>query len=270
MTKAQLTENIRKKKSYLCVGLDTDIERLPDGIAKNPAGMLEFNRRIIEATHSYAVAYKINTAFYEHLGAEGWDVMQRTLEYIPSNIFTIADAKRGDIGNTSHHYAAAFFQTLPFDAITVNPYMGEDSIKPFYLEGKWVIILGLTSNPGADDFQMQRLTNEDKYVFEKVIEVSRHWGNEDNTMYVVGATRGEYITRVRKIIPQHFLLIPGVGTQGGNLKEVITRARNQTEGILINVSRDIIYKNASSCFDRVAREQAEKYCYAMADFFGES
>ena len=224
----------------MCVGLDTDIRKLPDGISRDVSGMLEFNKAIIEATSEFAVSYKLNTAFYESLGAAGWELMEKTLELIPNNVFTIADAKRGDIGNTSSLYARAFFETLSFDSITVNPYMGQDSVSPFLaFEGKWSILLALTSNAGSQDFQV--LKTPEGQVFEEVLKKSSAWGNAENTMYVVGATRAEELSRIRKIIPDHFLLVPGVGAQGGSLEEVCKYGITKNVGLLVNSSRKIIY-----------------------------
>ncbi|HOK26964.1 MAG TPA: orotidine-5'-phosphate decarboxylase, partial [Bacteroidales bacterium] len=232
MTSIELFENIKKKKSFLCVGLDPEIEKLPRSVFSESDPVFEFNRRIIDTTHPYAVAYKPNVAFYEANGARGWESLEKTVRYIRDNypdIFVIADAKRGDIGNTSRMYAKAFFENMPFDAVTVVPYMGEDSVTPFLsVPGKWAIILALTSNKGSTDFQYH---NEDGIkLFERVISVSQKWGTIDNIMYVVGATKPEMLKDVRKIAPDHFLLVPGVGAQGGSLEEVTKYGLNNTCG----------------------------------------
>ncbi len=249
----------------MCVGLDTDIRKLPDGISRDVSGMLEFNKAIIEATSEFAVSYKLNTAFYESLGAAGWELMEKTLELIPNNVFTIADAKRGDIGNTSSLYARAFFETLSFDSITVNPYMGQDSVSPFLaFEGKWSILLALTSNAGSQDFQV--LKTPEGQVFEEVLKKSSAWGNAENTMYVVGATRAEELSRIRKIIPDHFLLVPGVGAQGGSLEEVVKHGANADLGLLINASRSIIYASSATDFAEAAGREAGKLQREMRIF----
>src|SRR5579863_1531151 len=219
MTRATLTEHIRSKKSYLCVGLDTDPEKIPHSLRTSADPVFEFNKRIIDATHEHCVAYKLNTAFYEVSGSSGWESMQKTVEYIPSTHFKIADAKRGDIGNTASLYARAFFETLSFDAVTVAPYMGEDSVRPFLeYENKWTIILGLTSNTGASDFELQSFGG--RMLFESVILKASQWGTTENLMFVIGATQAEWFSRVRKLSPDHFYLVPGVGAQGGSLKEI--------------------------------------------------
>ena len=211
----KLVEHILEKKSYLCVGLDTDIEKLPTGLPKNAQGVIAFNKAIINATAPYCVSYKINTAFYESQGIQGWQAMEETLANIPSTHFTIADAKRGDIGNTSSHYAKTFFEVLPFDAITVAPYMGKDSVDPFLAySNKWTIVLGLTSNAGSENFQQQKLANG-QFVFETVLEQVASWATPEQLMFVVGATKAEDLASIRKIIPEHFLLVPGLGAQGG-------------------------------------------------------
>src|SRR5690606_32583283 len=213
------------------VGLDTDITKIPQHLLKEKDPIFEFNKQIIDVTHDLCVSYKLNTAFYESMGLKGWEAMQKTLEYIPKEQFTIADAKRGDIGNTSAMYAKAFFENMDFDSVTVAPYMGEDSVKPFLtFENKWVILLALTSNKGADDFQY--FTENGLRLFEKVLEKSQEWGNSENMMYVVGATRAEMLTDVRKIAPDHFLLVPGIGAQGGSLHEVAKFGMNKNCGLL--------------------------------------
>lgn len=251
MNRTQLIERINLRESFLCVGLDTDINKIPAGMT-----MLEFNKAIIDATRDLCVAYKPNLAFYECLGKEGWDVLEKTLEYIGTDHFTIADAKRGDIGNTSSYYAKTFFETYQFDSVTVTPYMGSDSVKPFLqTDGKWAIILALTSNPGADDFEMQSIG--DKKLFQHVLETSSKWGNKNNTMYVIGATRPEMLGEVRKIVPDHFLLVPGVGAQGGSLSEVCKYGLTKDCGLLINASRSILYASSvRSDFAEAARKEA--------------
>ncbi|MDX5320879.1 MAG: orotidine-5'-phosphate decarboxylase, partial [Bacteroidota bacterium] len=247
MNRTSLISEIRSKKSFLCVGLDSDILKMPEGISRDAQGLIDFNKAIIEATAEYAVSYKVNTAFYESLGAKGWEVIEKTLEFIPKNIFTIADAKRGDIGNTSSMYARAFFDNLSFDSITINPYMGKDSVSPFLdFEGKWSILLALTSNPGSQDFQTLPVGNEQ--VFEQVLRKSSAWGTADNMMYVVGATRAEQLAKIREIIPDHFLLVPGVGAQGGSLEQVVKYGANKDIGLLINASRSIIYASSGKDF----------------------
>ncbi len=222
MERKKLVEEIRKKGSYLCVGLDTDLHKLPEHLAKEPNAIFEFNKQIIDATLDLCVSYKINTAFYEAIGTRGWEAMEQTVNYIPATHFKIADAKRGDIGNTSTQYARAFFETMNFDAVTVAPYMGEDSVKPFLeFKNKWTIVLGLTSNTGAFDFEML-IANDgtgEELLFEKVLKKASSWGNPENLMFVTGATQAKQFTKIRKIVPDHFLLVPGVGTQGGNISK---------------------------------------------------
>ena len=251
MTREQLFENIRNKKSFLCVGLDSDIAKIPEHLFENEDALFEFNKAIIDATAPYCVAYKPNLAFYESLGLEGWDVLDRTVEYIKSNYpdqFIIADANRGDIGNTSTMYAKTFFGNMDFDSVTVVPYMGEDSVKPFLeYEGKWVTVLALTSNKGAFDFQFSE-DAEGVKLFEKVLKVSSKWGSADNMMYVVGATKAEMLSDIRNIIPEHFLLVPGVGAQGGSLQEVAKNGLNNQCGLLVNSSRAIIYADNTENF----------------------
>ncbi len=265
MNRTSLINEIRAKKSFLCVGLDSDTRKMPEGVSQDAQGLIDFNKAIIEATADYAVSYKINTAFYETLGAKGWDVMEKTLEFIPNNIFTIADAKRGDIGNTSSMYARAFFETLNYDSITINPYMGRDSVGPFLeFEGKWSILLALTSNPGSQDFQTLKIG--DAQVFEEVLRKSSAWGTEENMMYVVGATRAEELSRIRQIIPNHFLLVPGVGAQGGSLEQVVKYGANKDIGLLINASRSIIYASSGKDFAEAANREAAKMQGEMARF----
>jgi orotidine-5'-phosphate decarboxylase len=266
-----LFKEIVAKRSFLCVGLDSEIEKIPSFLLKTKNPLFEFNKRIIDSTFKYAVAYKPNIAFYECNGPSGWKSLELTLSYIKKNypgIFVIADAKRGDIGNTSKMYARAFFERMNFDAITVAPYMGEDSVTPFltYKE-KWVILLALTSNKGADDFQYH---NEDGIrLFERVLALSRKWGSTDNIMYVVGATRAEMLKEIRKIVPEHFLLVPGVGAQGGSLKEVAKYGLNSKCGLLVNSSRGIIFADNSESFDKVAGEKAAEIQQEMELYLSE-
>ncbi len=258
MNHSKLFENIVRKRSFLCVGLDSELEKIPAFLHKEKDPLFEFNKRIIDATHEYAVAYKPNVAFYECHGAKGWLSLEATVKYIKANypdLFVIADAKRGDIGNTSKMYAKAFLENMPFDALTVAPYMGDDSVTPFlsYSE-KWVVLLALTSNTGADDFQYH--TDNGTRLFERVLTVSQKWGNIDNMMYVVGATRAEMLKDIRKIVPDHFLLVPGIGAQGGSLEEVVRYGMNNKCGLLVNSSRGIIFADNSENFDKVAGEKA--------------
>lgn len=258
MGHSQLFKSITEKRSFLCVGLDSEIEKIPSFLIKSKDPVFEFNRRIIDSTHKYAVAYKPNVAFYECNGPKGWKSLESTLNYIKKNfpgILVIADAKRGDIGNTSKMYAREFFENMNFDAVTVAPYMGEDSVTPFLTySNKWVILLALTSNKGADDFQYH---DEDGLkLFERVLTLSRRWGSIDNLMYVVGATRAEMLKDIRKIVPEHFLLIPGVGAQGGSLQEVVKYGITNKCGLLVNSSRGIIFADSSENFDKVAGEKA--------------
>ena len=228
MTRIELVNQIKKKKSFLCVGLDTDIKKIPSHLLKSKDPIFEFNKQIIDATADYCVAYKPNLAFYEALGPKGLESLQKTVEYIPNDIFTIADAKRGDIGNTSSLYARAFFEQMNFDSITVAPYMGEDSVKPFLdYDGKWVILLALTSNKGSADFQDLSIEKNSSKLYEQVLKKSQEWGHIGNLMYVVGATKAENLVGIRKIVPDHFLLVPGVGAQGGSLKEVAKFGMNK-------------------------------------------
>jgi orotidine-5'-phosphate decarboxylase len=258
MNHSQLFKSITEKRSFLCVGLDSEIEKIPSFLIKSKDPVFEFNRRIIDSTHKYAVAYKPNVAFYECNGPKGWKSLESTLNYIKKNfpgILVIADAKRGDIGNTSKMYAREFFENMNFDAVTVAPYMGEDSVTPFMTySNKWVILLALTSNKGADDFQYH---DEDGLkLFERVLTLSSRWGSIDNLMYVVGATRAEMLKDIRKIVPEHFLLIPGVGAQGGSLQEVVKYGITNKCGLLVNSSRGIIFADSSENFDKVAGEKA--------------
>ena len=268
MNSTQLFENIRKKESFLCVGLDSDIDKIPDSLLDTEDPVFEFNRRIVDATAQFTVAYKPNTAFYESRGIAGWKSLEDTAGYIKKNypdIFVIADAKRGDIGNTSKMYARAFFEGTNFDAVTVAPYMGEDSIKPFLsYDNRWVVLLALTSNKGADDFQYH--SDNGIRLFEQVLNRSKRWGSSDNMMYVVGATRAEMLRDIRKIIPDHFLLIPGVGAQGGSLEEVVKYGMNTKCGLLVNSSRGIIFADNSSNFDRIAGEKAGEIAGEMSGY----
>ena len=262
-SKTKLIEQIKKKKSFLCVGLDTDLQRIPEFLKKEEDPIFEFNKRIIDATKDYCVAYKPNLAFYERYGSKGWQALEKTIGYIPDDLFIIADAKRGDIGNTSTQYAKAFFEELQVDAITVAPYMGIDSVTPFLgYEGKWVILLALTSNKGSQDFQFLTLNDSD-LLYQKVLEVSKQWGSSEELMYVVGATHPSEINKVRAIIPDHFLLIPGVGAQGGDLQTIAKSAINSEIGILINSSRSIIYAGQEEDFALKAQEKAKAYQLEM-------
>ena len=261
MTKQQLFEQIQKKRSFLCVGLDSSLDKIPKHLLKYENPILEFNKQIIDATKDLCVAYKPNTAFYECYGKKGWETLIETWKYIPQDIFSIADAKRGDIGNTSTMYAETFFNAasseMSFDSVTVAPYMGSDSVTPFLtFKDKWVILLALTSNAGHADFQLQEI-GEDK-LFEKVLKTSQTWATDEQMMYVVGATRGAAFGDVRKLAPNHFLLVPGVGAQGGDLNEVCKYGLNSQCGLLINSSRGIIYASQGEDFAEKAREEALK------------
>ncbi|MBT8326806.1 MAG: orotidine-5'-phosphate decarboxylase [Bacteroidia bacterium] len=257
MNVTELISEIKKKKSFLCVGLDTDVNKLPAHLPKNSSGILEFNKTIIEATKDFAVSYKINTAFYEHLGSEGWKILEKTRELLPANVFSIADAKRGDIGNTSTMYAKAFFENLDFDSVTVAPYMGRDSVEPFLeFSNKVTIVLGLTSNAGSADFQTNTIYTPSLY--KTVLKTVSQWGTPDNLMFVIGATKAEALKEIRTIIPDHFLLIPGVGAQGGSAPEVCKNGANSSGGLLINSSRGIIYASNGKDYGEAARREAEK------------
>jgi orotidine-5'-phosphate decarboxylase len=265
MTRTQLTGQIREKKSYLCVGLDTDSTKIPPHLLSASDPLFEFNRQIIDATRDYCVAYKINTAFYESSGAKGWESMERTVNYIPSTHLKIADAKRGDIGNTASQYAKAFFETLAFDALTVAPYMGEDSVKPFLeYKDKWTIVLGLTSNPGARDFELQQAG--DGYLYEKVLTTVSGWGTPENLMFVIGATQPDWFEGIRRLTPDHFYLVPGVGSQGGSLEAISAKAMNKDIGLLVNVSRDIIYAGKGEDFAAQAGDKARSYQLEMSGY----
>lgn len=259
MTRAELFDLILKKRSFLCIGLDTDLRRVPASLRGLADPVFEFNRRIIDATIGYCVAYKPNTAFYEARGAAGWESLARTIEYIPREALVIADAKRGDIGNTSELYARAFFEELGAGAITVAPYMGEDSVRPFLkFDGKWVILLALTSNQGSGDFQTLPVAEKDHLLFEEVLRKSRTWAGPDRMMYVVGATRAESLQKVRALVPDHFLLVPGIGSQGGDLEAVARFGMNRQCGLLVNASRSIIYAAEGDDFARAAAAEAQQ------------
>lgn len=287
MTRQQLVEQIFQKSSYLCVGLDTDITKIPNHLLSEADPVFSFNKAIIDVTKDLCVAYKINTAFYEALGVKGWEAMEKTVRYIGDEHFKIADAKRGDIGNTSDQYAKAFFETLPFDAITVAPYMGEDSVKPFLqYAGKWAIVLGLTSNGGAVDFELENIIEKsyaqssidsDGYIsyngklkvgmlYETVLRKVSKWGNLENLMFVVGAPQAGYFESIRKLTPDHFYLVPGVGAQGGSLKDISEKAMTKDCGILVNASRAIIYASENADFAKEARAVAAKYREEMKNY----
>ena len=271
MNRIQLFNSIIQKRSFLCVGLDSEIDRIPSFLKREKDPVFEFNKRIIKATHKYTVAYKPNVAFYESLGAEGWMTLESTVRYIKKrypDIFVIADAKRGDIGNSSRLYAQALLKNMPFDAVTVAPYMGEDSVTPFLnYQDKWAVLLALTSNKGADDFQYHN--DEGIRLFERVLSVSKKWGTTDNLMYVVGATRAEMLSEIRKIVPDHFLLIPGIGAQGGSLAEVAKYGLNDTCGLLVNSSRGIIFADNTEKFDKAAGEKAGEFQMEMEGYLRE-
>lgn len=267
MDRLQLFEKIRDKGSYLCVGLDTDIRKIPGHLRNAEDPLFEFNKQIIDATHEYCVAYKPNIAFYESLGAAGWKSLEKTMDYIPKDIFTIADAKRGDIGNTSSLYARAYFEQMAFDAITVAPYMGSDSVQPFLeFDGKWVILLACTSNPGSNDFQLIESKDSGRYVFEEVILRSKEWAGPDRLMFVAGATVPERIGRVRDLAPEHFLLVPGVGAQGGNLEMVSKYGMNPQCGLLVNATRSVIYASGGRDFATAASNEARRLRNEMSGF----
>ena len=281
MTRQQLVEQIFTKQTYLCVGLDTDRTKIPKHLQSHPDAIFEFNKQIIDATKDHCVGYKINTAFYEAEGVKGWEALEKTVNYIPSTHFTIADAKRGDIGNTSSQYAKAFFETLSFDAITVAPYMGEDSVKPFLeYKNKWTIVLGLTSNTGAKDFELKKMLvqnellyegmhttkQQTKFLYETVLETVSTWGNEDNLMFVVGATQADEFLNIRKFTPNHFYLVPGVGAQGGSLKEISEKAMTKDCGLLVNASRAVIYASNGEDFAHAAGNAAKAYADEMKQY----
>jgi orotidine-5'-phosphate decarboxylase len=262
MNRDQLFAQITKKQSYLCIGLDTALEKLPRHLLSSQDPVFEFNKQIIDATHKYCVAYKPNIAFYEALGPKGWDSLQKTLNYIPKDIFTIADAKRGDIGNTSALYARAFFQQMNFDSITVAPYMGEDSVKPFLqFKDKWVILLAYTSNPGSSDFQLIESTVTGMKLYEEVLVKAQQWGSPDQLMFVVGATQADKIQGIRALAPEIFFLVPGIGVQGGDLEMISRYGMNKQCGLLVNSSRAIIYASEGKDF----AESAEKAALAVQE-----
>jgi orotidine-5'-phosphate decarboxylase len=264
MNKAALFEQIRTKSSYLCVGLDPDLTKMPRHLLKEKDPILAFNKAIIDATVDHCVAYKPNIAFYEALGPQGWETLEKTRAYIPDTHFSIADAKRGDIGNTSRMYAKTFFEYLDFDAVTVAPYMGSDSVEPFLeFQGKWTILLGLTSNMGARDFQMSYLKDEPVRLFETVLRKAVEWADDEKMMLVIGATKAEYLQDVRKIARDYFLLIPGVGAQGGSLEEVSKFGMNSQCGLLVNSAREIIYASDGADFARAAGKKAMERAEAM-------
>ncbi len=255
MNHLQLFKNIQKKRSFLCIGLDTDLAKIPPHLLGYQDPVHEFNKRIIDATHDLCVAYKPNTAFYEARGFEGWLSLEKTANHIPQGVFKLADAKRGDIGNTTRMYARGFFDQMNFDAITLSPYMGSDSVLPYFqYKDRWVVLLALTSNEGASDFQF--LKTENGQLFEEILRHSKEWGTVDNTMFVVGATKASLMKKVRKIVPDHFLLVPGVGAQGGSLTEVAKNGLNDKCGLLVNPSRGIIYASQGEDFAEAARAQA--------------
>jgi orotidine-5'-phosphate decarboxylase len=285
MNRQELVDQIYLKKTYLCVGLDTDLQKLPEHFQNHPDPIFAFNKAIIDATKDFCVSYKINTAFYEALGLKGWEAMEKTVNYIPSTHFKIADAKRGDIGNTSAQYARAFFETLNFDAITVAPYMGEDSIKPFLeYKDKWTILLGLTSNAGAKDFELQSIvqqttagiesaelaldvaSHQSEYLYERVLKKASGWGTENNLMFVIGATNSDEFTNIRSLTPNHFYLVPGVGAQGGSLKEISEKAIINDCGLLVNASRAIIYASSGEDFAEAAGKVAAGYAGEMKHY----
>jgi orotidine-5'-phosphate decarboxylase len=269
MTRTQLFREIKAKESMLCVGLDPDLEKMPEHLLDSEDPIFEFNKAIIDATLPYAIAYKPNIAFYESQGVKGWEALAKTAAYLPDNVLKIADAKRGDIGNTCHHYAKAFFEQMNFDAITVAPYMGEDSVSPFLSYNlKWTIILGSTSNPGFFDFQDLLLETEEEKLYENVIKKSATWGTKHNTMYVVGATRAEKLLNIRRLVPDHFLLVPGVGAQGGDLDAVCKYGMNKQGGLLINSSRGIIYASGKEDFAEEAGKAAKDLQLQMAAAMG--
>lgn len=268
MNKQELFENIKRKQSFLCVGLDTDIKKIPEHLLKEEDPIFAFNKAIIDATAPYCIAYKPNLAFYESMGVKGWIAFEKTVEYIKKNYpdqFIIADAKRGDIGNTSAMYARTFFEELDIDSVTVAPYMGEDSVTPFLTyEGKWVILLALTSNKGSHDFQLTE-DKDGERLFEKVLRKSQAWANDENMMYVVGATQGRMFEDIRRIVPNHFLLVPGIGAQGGSLEEVCRYGMTPQCGLIVNSSRAIIYADKSEAFAQAAKNEAEKVQKQMAE-----
>ncbi len=264
-SRQQLISEINRKKSFLCVGLDTDIAKIPKHLLAEPDPVFAFNKAIIDATKDFCVSYKINTAFFEAVGAKGWESMQKTFDYLPKECFSIADAKRGDIGNTSNQYAKAFFETLNADSVTLAPYMGSDSLAPFFqYPGKWGIVLALTSNPGSADYEQQKIGTE--FLFEKVLANTCKIGSEENLMFVVGATKPQEFTIIRKHAPKHFLLVPGVGAQGGSLEDVVKYGKSPEIGLLINASRSIIYASSGLDFAEAAANEAQAMQKQMAAF----
>lgn len=264
MNRETLIKEIIRKQSFLCVGLDTDPNLLPEHLKTHPDGVFEFNKAIIDATKDFCVSYKVNTAFFEAMGSKGWEIMERTFAYIPENILKIADAKRGDIGNTSNQYAKAFFESLGADCVTLAPYMGKDSLDTFFkYPGKWGIILALTSNPGSADFEQKKLESGE-FLYQTVISEMNKIGNKENLMYVVGATKPQEFREIRKLAPDHFLLVPGVGAQGGSLSEVCENGMISEIGLLINASRSIIYAGKDENFAQKAGEEARKIQQEMA------
>jgi orotidine-5'-phosphate decarboxylase len=281
MNRKQLAEQIFSKRTYLCIGLDTDISKIPRHLKDEKDPIFAFNKEIIDATKDHCIGYKINTAFYEAQGLKGWGALEKTVSYIPASHFKIADAKRGDIGNTSAQYAKAFFETLQFDAITVAPYMGEDSVRPFLeYEDKWTILLGLTSNTGARDFELRKVVIDEEsldegmhvihhrtdYLYKRVLQTAVRWGNEQNLMFVIGATQANEFSGIRNICPNHFYLVPGVGAQGGSLKEISEKAMISDCGLLVNVSRAIIYASGKENFASEAKEIARQYQFEMNSY----
>lgn len=263
----EIVRSIKEKKSYLCIGLDTDINKIPKYLLKTDDPIFEFNKKIIDATKDLVIAYKPNLAFYESLGSKGIESLSKTIAYIPNDIFKIADAKRGDIGNTSTMYAKSFFETLNFDAVTLSPYMGKDSILPYLeFENKWTILLSLTSNSGAEDFQYSKIEGTNEKLFEKVINSSLSWSSNQNMMYVVGANRTEDFIKIRKIIPNHFILVPGIGAQGGSLKNVSINGMNNNCGLIVNLSRSIIYSDSSINFEKIVRKKAHSIQIEMSKY----
>ena len=269
MKKEDLLNQIKSKKSFLCIGLDTDIKKIPKFLLDSDDPIFNFNKKIIDATNKYCIAYKPNIAFYESQGLKGWEALEKTIDYINANypeIFTIADAKRGDIGNTSSMYAKAYFETLNFDSITISPYMGKDSVEPFLeYKNKHTILLALTSNIGAFDFQTKNVGKNSNQLYEEVIKTSTSWKNSDQLMYVIGATKATYLKKIRKIIPNNFLLIPGIGAQRGNLNDVCDNGMNQEVGLLINSSRSIIYASNETNFDLISAKNAQEIQSQMED-----
>jgi len=267
MNRNEIFEQIKAKGSYLCVGLDTDVEKIPTHLRNVDDPVFEFNKQIIDATHEFSVAYKPNIAFYEALGPKGWESLQKTLDYIPKNCFTIADAKRGDIGNTSALYAKAFFERMNFDSITVAPYMGEDSVKPFlHFKNKWVILLAHTSNTGSADFQLIESKVNGHRLYEEVLIKAQAWATPDQLMFVVGATQSDKMAGIRKLAPENFFLVPGIGAQGGDLEMISKYGMNKQCGLLVNSARAIIYASVEKDFAKAAKREAEKVRNEMTGY----